>query len=507
MSVKIITASFIGIQGVIVSVEVDITRGLPAFNIVGLPDASIKESKERVRSAIMNSGFDFPVARITVSLAPANIKKEGSLFDLPIAIGILLITNQIRKFDANKYLFMGELSLSGELKETYGTLPIVLEGIKNNIKNFIMPLNNAEECAVVKNSNIYAFSNLKDVAKFLVKPDKFPYKLKKQVKYRKMDMLDYSDVYGQESSKRAIEVAAAGGHNLALIGPPGCGKSMMAKRIISILPKMSYDEALEVTKIYSVSGKIGEKKGIMYDRPFRSPHHTSTLVSIIGGGVNLLPGEVSLAHNGVLFLDEMLEFKRSILEVLRQPLEDKCIKISRANGSVTYPANFMLVAALNPCPCGYFNSNVRACTCSEFERRRYLGKFSGPLLDRFDIFSYVNYVKPNDFDENVKREPSKCIRRRVVSARKIQRERYKHEKIYTNSQMNEEQIKKYCKLDKDSKMLLNAIYEKYHLSLRVYNKLLKLSRTIADLRGGNGISETDMIEALQYRKYINNEFI
>jgi len=350
-------------------------------NIVGLADISVKESKERVRSAILNSGFDFPVNRITINLAPADLKKEGSLFDLPIAIGILLVTKQINISDIDDYLFIGELSLSGKLKKVRGSLPVVMEGIENNIENFIVPTNNARECSLVKSAKIFPLDNLKQVVDFLNYKDLLPYQRSNNAEILINEKLDYEDVLGQESSKRAIEVAAAGGHNLLMYGPPGSGKSMMAKRIPTILPSLSQEESLEVTKIYSVSGKLGDSEGIILQRPFRSPHHTISRIALVGGGNKIIPGEISLAHRGVLFLDEILEFKKNVLEILRQPLEERKISISRINGTIEYPSNFMFVSALNPCPCGYYGSYEKQCSCSEYERRRYLSKLSGPLLD------------------------------------------------------------------------------------------------------------------------------
>lgn len=347
MAIKINTATFTGIDGVLVCVEVDIERGLPCFNIVGLPDTSVKESKERVRAAIINSGFEFPVKRMIINLAPADMKKVGALFDLPIAIGILIATEQIAFNDAGEFLIMGELSLSGDLKRVRGILPITIEGMNNNINNFILPQDNAEECSVVKGTNVYPFENLKQVVEYIKFRDLMPYEYKEEV-YGIESKLDFEDILGQESCKRAVEVAAAGNHNLAMFGPPGSGKTMIAQSISTILPSLSYEEGLEVTKIYSVSDNLGKTKGLMYKRPFRSPHHTTTRAALVGGGSNLMPGEVSLAHNGVLFLDEVLEFKRSVLEVLRQPLEDRVIKISRVYGTVTYPSNFMAVISTNP---------------------------------------------------------------------------------------------------------------------------------------------------------------
>lgn len=506
MAIKIATAAFSGIDGVIVTAEIDISNGLPSFNIVGLGDAAVKESKERVRSAIVNSGYEFPVNRITINLAPADLKKEGSQFDLPIAVGILLATEQIKINDVHEYLFLGELSLLGEVKRVKGVLPIVIEAINHNINKFIVPNENAKESSIIRNSSIYPFGELKQVVDFLENKDMLPYTFE-DTDYELNNLnYDFADVVGQESCKRAIEIAAAGSHSIALWGPPGSGKSMLAKRIPSILPSLSYEEALEVTKIYSITGQLKENS-LLSTRPFRSPHHTSSSIALVGGGRNLNPGEISLAHNGVLFLDELLEFKKSVLEVLRQPLEDKKITISRANGNVSYPANFMLVGALNPCQCGYYLSNVKNCSCSDHERRKYVSKLSGPLLDRIDMFCYVTSLNYSEINGESKGEPSKKIRDRIKTAREIQAQRYKEERIYCNSQMDHKTIKKYCKLDGNSNNLLNKIYDKYGLSNRAYSRILKLSRTIADLNDRDEIQSSDVAEAIQYRKFLDDKVI
>lgn len=507
MAVKINAATFTGIEGVMVSVEVDIERGLPCFNIVGLADISVKESKERVRAAIVNSGFEFPINRIIINLAPADVKKVGSLFDLPIAIGILIATGQISFEDADNFLIIGELSLSGDLKGIKGVLPIAIESKNNNIYDFIIPFENAEECSIINKAQIYPFQNLKEVISYIKYRDLIPYSCEKQ-EHKIKNVLDFEDIIGQESCKRAVEVAAAGNHNLLMIGPPGCGKTMIAQRISTILPPLSYDEALEVTKIYSVSGNLDKNIGLMYERPFRSPHHTTTATALIGGGRSLVPGEVSLAQNGVLFLDEVLEFKKTVLEVLRQPMEERNVKISRVSGTVTYPSNFMTIISTNPCKCGFYGSS-RPCTCSEYERRKYINKLSGPILDRIDLFTFVNALSYDEIKNKSKNrgESSKSIRLRVQKSREIQNERFKNDKIYCNSQMDSRLIKKYCKLNTKTSKIIEKVYNRYNLSTRAYSRILKVSRTIADLSGRENIEESDIIEAIQYRRFLNEEII
>lgn len=506
MAIKIRSATFKGVNGSIINVEVDIINGLPSFNIVGLADTSVKESKERVRSAIVNSGFDFPMKRIIVNLAPADLKKEGALLDLPIALAILIATNQIHVNNVERFLFIGELSLLGELKRIKGALPIVIDGIDNEIFRYIVPQENAEECAIVKEAQIYPFENLKQVTEFVKYEDLMPYKQQNHVRNTEHNY-DFSDVLGQESCKRAIEVAAAGGHNIVMFGPPGCGKTMIAKRIPTILPKLSYEEALEVTKVYSISNNLDKLDGLVKDRPFRSPHHTSSQISLVGGGNNLIPGEVSLAHNGVLFLDEILEFNKKTLEVLRQPLEEKFIRISRASGNVKYPANFMLVGAMNPCPCGFHGSKIKDCTCSEYERKRYINKLSKPLLDRIDLFIGVNPVPYENLRGDRTSETSQVIRERIEVAREFQKRRFNNEGIYCNAQMNERLLKKHCNLDFKANSIIEKIYAKFNLSTRGYSRILKVSRTIADLKNKDSISQEDIIEALQYRKFIDENII
>ena len=500
MVVKINTATFTGIEGMHINVEVDINRGLPHFNIVGMADTSIKESKDRVRSAIINSGFEFPLGKITVNLAPADIKKEGALFDLPIAIGILCATEQIKINNIKEYVFLGELSLVGELNKIKGVLPIVVSGIKKEINNYIIPIENKNECSMIEKASIYPFNNLREVVNFLQFKDVLPYKTNfKKSEYNKRNKIDFFDVIGQESAKRAIEVAAAGNHNVILYGPPGTGKTMLAKRVTTILPEITYEESLECTKIYSVAGYLDEGNGFINERPFREIHNTSTKIALIGGGRKLLPGEISLAHNGVLFLDEILEFNKTTLESLRQPIENRKIKITRSTGTVEYPCNCMLIASLNPCPC-----SKDICVCTPNEKEKYINKLSRAFLDRIDIYTSLSKIQYSKIKKGQNGESSKVIRDRINNAREIQRERFKKENILTNGEMDINNIMRYCKLDKNSTKFMEKVYKKFNFSTRVYSRILKVSRTIADLEKRYNIIEEDLIEALQYRRFLEN---
>ncbi|GFZ29650.1 magnesium chelatase [Clostridium zeae] len=511
MATKIISASFNGIDGEVVYVEVDINKGLPSFSIVGLPDMSIKESKERVRSAVINSGYEFPLGRVVVNLAPADIKKIGTLLDLPIAIGILLESNQITISDSNKYMIVGELSLNGEINAVNGCLPIILEGKNRGIDNYIIPQGNIEETSLIRNGNIYPFKNLKQVTEFLVYEDQLPIKHDEVVKFTKLREIEYdfSDVYGNESAKRALEISAASNHNIMLYGPAGSGKTMLAKRLSSILPDLSYEECLEVTKIYSVSGNLKNKNGFVNLRPFRNPHHTTPKNTLIGGGRELAVGEISLAHKGVLFLDELLEFDRRVLECLREPLEEKLIQISRLSGKITYPADFIFIGAANQCPCAKSvdSSGFSSCICTDLEKNKYQKRLSKAIADRIDLYVSVVQIPFNELMSSSRRESSKDIKERVMKARDLQEKRYKDIGINFNSQLNHSQIKKYIKLDNECLDLIEKIYDKYRISTRGLDKILKVSRTIADLNGDKDVKKASIIEALSYRKFFDGQII
>lgn len=502
---KVNTCVLQGLNGHVVEVETDLSRGLPVFNIVGLPDTAIKESKERVRTAIKNSGYEFPLNRITINLAPANLKKEGSQMDLAIAIGILAADAVVSMENISNMVFLGELSLDGKINPIEGALPMVISMREQRIEKCIVPYDNRDECSVITDMEIFPVRNLNEVIDYLngeliidsYKRDNYEF-MENEDEFP----IDFSDIRGQIGLKRAIEVAAAGNHNMLIIGPPGSGKTMAARRLPTILPKLTFEEAIEVTKIYSISGLLNSK-ALIEERPFRSPHHTASSISLIGGGRIPKPGEVSLSHNGVLFLDELPEFQKNVLEVLRQPIEDGVVYISRVNATLSYPAKFMFIASMNPCPCGYYGDPLHDCTCNQGSIDRYLGKISNPLLDRIDIHIEVSPVEYKDLKDESKGESSSVIRERVKRARDIQIERYTKDKIYNNSQILNKDIKKYCKLNSSSEKIMKDAFVKYRFSARTYNKLLKVARTIADLEAMELIEDKHILEAIRYRTLDN----
>lgn len=490
-----------GLEGFIVDVQVDVAGGIPCCDIVGLPDISIRESKERVRAAIKNSGYEFPSRRIVINLAPATIKKEGSAFDLPIAIAILMASGYINAFNYKNVVFLGELSLDGNINGIQGILPMCIEAKRIGIKKIIVPKDNVKEASVVSGIEVIPVISLNQVVSYLNGQISIPneqFNFENLCKSNNYCNLNFSEVKGQRNIKRAIEVAASGGHNCLLIGSPGSGKTMMARRIPTILPKLSFDESLEVTKIHSIAGNITSKNPFIINRPFRAPHHTISKTSLVGGGKMPKPGEISLAHYGVLFLDELPEFDKSTLEVLRGPLEDGKITISRLNAVLTYPCKFMLVASMNPCPCGYYGSD-KECNCSSQTIKKYIGKISGPLLDRIDIQVEVSSVKYENLNLKNNEESSEKIRKRVEEARKIQFNRYKEIGIFSNSELTPKLIEKYCKLDYKCKEIFEKAFDKLGLSARAYGRILKVARTIADMEKSEKIKEMHLLEAIQYR--------